>query len=76
MPNVSLEQFYKLLGVLDKAVSMLSRGPPGPLDPADRVVGDEGKVAPEDTVSSQCKVWLRVLPGTSAIWTWIMFFSI
>ena len=29
---------------------VLSRGPPGPLDPADKVVEDESKVAPEDTV--------------------------
>ena len=41
--------------------------PPGPLDPADRVVGDGGQVAPEDTVSSQCEVGLRVLAGTNVI---------
>ena len=45
----------------------LSSDPPGPLDPADRVVGDGGQVAPEDKVSSQCKVGLRVLAGTNVI---------
>ena len=33
-----------------KLVIPVSRGPPGPLDPADDVVEDGSKVAPEDTV--------------------------